>query len=189
MFLLYRVIHKSLRYFRPLRYSNQEGHAEEEHVNRGRDTPKFLSYLTGARYVHPWWRGRCQSCSQVPATNVQRLWQEQVLLYRRGRKSRRDLWITLYFGNHAPYQPIRHTDDHSTNTLVRWQWRWRFACRESIWESGYTRIVSQILTLDLNGVRCQLHTPTALSAGKNLFTHWIGDWLESRAGIDFLDMG
>ena len=29
---------------------------------------KFLSYLTGARYVHPWWRGRCQSCNQVPAT-------------------------------------------------------------------------------------------------------------------------
>jgi hypothetical protein len=45
---------------------------------------KFLSYLTGARYVHPWWRGRCQSCNQVPATRV------------RGRKSRKDLWIILY---------------------------------------------------------------------------------------------
>jgi hypothetical protein len=32
------------------------------------ETLKFLSYLTGARYVHPWWRGRCQSCNQVPAT-------------------------------------------------------------------------------------------------------------------------
>jgi hypothetical protein len=30
---------------------------------------KFLSYLPGARYVHPWWRGRCQSCNQVPATH------------------------------------------------------------------------------------------------------------------------
>jgi hypothetical protein len=27
----------------------------------------FLSYLTGARYVHLWWRGRFQSCNQVPA--------------------------------------------------------------------------------------------------------------------------
>ena len=66
----YRVIHKSLRDFRPLRYSSRNGHAQGEHVNRGRDTPKFLSYLTGARYVHPWWRGRCQSCNQVPATRV-----------------------------------------------------------------------------------------------------------------------
>jgi hypothetical protein len=49
----YRVIHKSLRDFRPLRYSSRDGHAEGEHVNRGRDNPS-LSYLTGARYVHPW---------------------------------------------------------------------------------------------------------------------------------------
>ena len=37
---------------------------------------KFLSYLTGSQYVHPWWRGRCQSCNQVPATHVARVWQE-----------------------------------------------------------------------------------------------------------------
>ena len=135
------------------------------------ETLQFLSYLTGARYFHPWWRrGRCQSCNQVPATHVQRVWPTlQVidmstlgdaadvnpvikflphtlrgrnlitglasavsprvdtsstckvgqklgvslplltcspsawpsrLLYRRGRKSRKDLWITL----HMPYQ-------------------------------------------------------------------------------------
>jgi hypothetical protein len=49
---LYRVIHKFLRDFRPLRYSNRDGHAEGEHVNRERDS-KFLSYLTGARYCSP----------------------------------------------------------------------------------------------------------------------------------------
>jgi len=43
--LLYRVIHKSLRDFRPLRYSSREGHAEGEHVNRGRDTPVFCPTL------------------------------------------------------------------------------------------------------------------------------------------------
>ena len=32
------------------------------------ETLQFLSYLTSAWYVHPWWRGRCQSCNQVPAT-------------------------------------------------------------------------------------------------------------------------
>ena len=38
-FTMYRVIHKSLRDFRPLRYSSRDGHAEGEHVNIGRDTP------------------------------------------------------------------------------------------------------------------------------------------------------
>jgi len=43
--LIYRVIHKSLRDFRHLRYSSRDGHAEEEHVNRGRDTPRFCPTL------------------------------------------------------------------------------------------------------------------------------------------------
>ena len=42
---LYRVIHKSLRDFRPLRYSSRDGHAEGERVNRGRDTPSFCPTL------------------------------------------------------------------------------------------------------------------------------------------------
>jgi hypothetical protein len=58
---MYRVIHKSLRDFRPLRYSTRDGHAEEEHVNRGRDTPSFcptlqvldMSKLRDATYVNP----------------------------------------------------------------------------------------------------------------------------------------
>ena len=41
----YRVIHKSLRDFRPLRYSSRDGHAEVEHVNSGRDTPSFCPNL------------------------------------------------------------------------------------------------------------------------------------------------
>ena len=41
----YRVIHKSLRDFRPLQYSSRDGHAEGEHVNRGRDTPIFCPTL------------------------------------------------------------------------------------------------------------------------------------------------
>jgi len=42
---IYRVIRKSLRDFRPLRYSNRDGNAEREHVNRGRDTPSFCPTL------------------------------------------------------------------------------------------------------------------------------------------------
>jgi hypothetical protein len=42
---IYRVIHKSLRDFRPLRYSNRDGNAEGVHVNRGRDTPSFCPTL------------------------------------------------------------------------------------------------------------------------------------------------
>ena len=45
MNLLYRVIHKSLRDFRPLRYSSRDGHAEREHVNRGTDIPIFCPTL------------------------------------------------------------------------------------------------------------------------------------------------
>jgi hypothetical protein len=44
-FTNYRVIHKSLRDFRPLRYNNRDGDAEGEHVNRGRDTPIFCATL------------------------------------------------------------------------------------------------------------------------------------------------
>ena len=42
---LYRVIHKSLREFRPLRYSSRDGHAEGKHVNRGRDNTSFCPTL------------------------------------------------------------------------------------------------------------------------------------------------
>ena len=38
--VLYKVIRKSLRELRPLRYSSRDGHAEGGHVNRGRDTPR-----------------------------------------------------------------------------------------------------------------------------------------------------
>ena len=48
---IYRVIHKSLRDFRPLRYSSRDGHAEWEQIQQRERHSKFLSYLTGARYV------------------------------------------------------------------------------------------------------------------------------------------
>jgi hypothetical protein len=50
---MYRVIHKSLRNFRPLRYSSRDGHAEGGHVNRGRDTASFCtaSAIPGLRDV------------------------------------------------------------------------------------------------------------------------------------------
>jgi hypothetical protein len=41
----YRVIHKSLRAFRPLWYRSRDGHDKGEHVNRGRDTPSFCLTL------------------------------------------------------------------------------------------------------------------------------------------------
>ena len=42
---IYRIIHKSLRDFQPLRNSSRDGHAEGEHVNRGRDTPNICPTL------------------------------------------------------------------------------------------------------------------------------------------------
>ena len=136
----YRVIHKSLQDFRPLRYSSRDGHAEWEHANRGRDTPSFcpnlqvldMSTLGDAADVNP-------VIKFLPHTCKARVWQEldyridiltsaasprvdisstckvgqkigvslplltcspsawpSRLLYRRGRKFRSDLWITLY---------------------------------------------------------------------------------------------
>jgi hypothetical protein len=42
---IYRIVHKSLRDFRPLRYSRWDGHAEGEHVNRGSYTASFCPTL------------------------------------------------------------------------------------------------------------------------------------------------
>jgi hypothetical protein len=58
---IYKVIHKSLQEFIPLRYGSRDGHAEEEHVNRGRDTPSVcptlqvleMSTLADAAAVNP----------------------------------------------------------------------------------------------------------------------------------------
>ena len=61
---MYRVIRKSLRDFRPLRYSSRNVHAEGDHVNRGRGTPSFCPTL------------QVLDMNQVPATHVQRVWQE-----------------------------------------------------------------------------------------------------------------
>ena len=133
---MYRVIHKSLRDFRPLWYSSREGHAEGEHVNRGRDTQNFcptlqvliMSTFGDAADVNPlikflphtykvcgrnlitgltsaasprmdMWRtckvGQKFGVSLPLLTCSPSAWPYR-LLYRRGRKCRRDLWITLY---------------------------------------------------------------------------------------------
>jgi hypothetical protein len=69
-------MHKSLRDFRPLRYSSRDGHAEGEYVNRGRDTASF-----------------CPTLQVLDSSFLLRLsW----LLRSRVWKFRRDLWITLY---------------------------------------------------------------------------------------------
>jgi hypothetical protein len=119
---IYRVIHKSLRDFRPLRYSSRDGHVEGDHVNRGRDTPTFcptlqvfdMCILGDAADVNPV-IGTGLTSAASPSVHIsstckvgQKLvvslplltWSPSTwpsrLLYRRGRKSRRDLWITLY---------------------------------------------------------------------------------------------
>jgi hypothetical protein len=45
MTFMNRVIQKSLRDFRPLRYRSRDCHVGGEHVNRGRDTPSFCPTL------------------------------------------------------------------------------------------------------------------------------------------------
>ena len=133
----YKVIHKSLRDFRPLRYSSRDGHVEGEHVNRGRDTPSFcptlqvldMSTLADAADVNPVIKflshmlhvcGRnfitgftSAASSRVDISSTCKVGEKYGvslplltcspsawpcrLLYRSGRKSRKDLWITLYY--------------------------------------------------------------------------------------------
>jgi len=105
LYYKYRVIQKSLRDFRPLRYSSRDGHAEGEHVNRGRDTPNFcptlqvldMFTLGDAADVNPiikFLPHTCNVCGRNLITGPL-AWPSR-LLYRRGRKSRKDLRITLY---------------------------------------------------------------------------------------------
>jgi hypothetical protein len=72
----YRVIHKSLRNFRTQPHNNQDRHSRKQHINSckvGQQLGVSLPLLT---------------CS--PSA-----WPSRIL-YRRGRTSRRVLWITLY---------------------------------------------------------------------------------------------
>ena len=88
--LIYRLIHKSLRDFRLLRYSSRDGHAEGEHVNRGRDTAASRRVdISRTCKV-----GQKLGVSLPLLTCSPSAWPSR-LLYRRGRKSRRDLWINL----------------------------------------------------------------------------------------------
>jgi hypothetical protein len=192
-FILYRVIHKSLWDFWPLRYSRREGHAQAEHANRGTDTPSFcptlqvldMSTLGDAADFNPvirflphtinhvvygartyplchviyhscekgsWrqsllWTIRCcnvcgrnlitgltsASSPKVDISSTCKVGQQlgvsvplltcspsawpSRLLYRRGRKSRRDLWITLY--NLANYQVQKKAQQFFTETFCK----------------------------------------------------------------------
>ena len=138
-YFIYRVIHKSRRDFRPLRYSSRDDHAEGGHVNRGRDTPSFCPNLQvldrctlgDAADVNPVIKFLSHTCNvcgrnlitgltsaaspRVDMSSTCKVGQKlgvslalltcspsawsSLLLYRRGRKSRRDLWITLCFMN------------------------------------------------------------------------------------------
>ena len=71
---MYRVIQKSLRECRPLRYSSRDSHAVGEHVNIGRDTPSFCPTL---QVLHMFTLGGAADVNPVnPATNVRRVWLE-----------------------------------------------------------------------------------------------------------------
>ena len=121
-----------------MRYSSRDGHAEAEHVNRGRDIPSFcptlqvldMSTFGDAANVNPLIKflpHTCNVCGRNLITGLTSAASPRVdisstckvgpkfgvslplltfspsawpsrLLYRRGRKSRKDLRITLYFG-------------------------------------------------------------------------------------------
>ena len=99
MLAIYRVIRKSLRDFRPLRYSSRNGQAEGNYINRGRDTPIF--------------------CPTLQVLDMPFLLCLSWLLRIRFRKFRRDLWITLYIWIKPPvvhlWPPLNR--NQSTRTM------------------------------------------------------------------------
>ena len=100
---LYRVIRKSLRDFRSLRYSSRDGHAEGEHVNRGTDTPKLgeILYLLICSFL------LCLS------------W----LLRSRVRKFRRELWIYPVHGwTYSPLTIVTSVSQHRQQLRFRQCW-------------------------------------------------------------------
>jgi len=106
---LYRVIHKSLRDFRPLRYSSRDGHTEGEHVNRGRDTPSLCPTL------------------QVP--DMPTLMCLSWLLRSRVREFRRDLWVALYLSG------VDYTEGNSIWSLQDFS-SGQGMVRHFLWQSG-----------------------------------------------------
>jgi hypothetical protein len=77
---IYIDTHTHTQDFHPLQYSSWDGHAEGEHVNRGRDTPSF--------------------CPTLQVLDMSTLLCLSWLLRSRIRKFRRDLWITIYICIH-----------------------------------------------------------------------------------------
>ena len=104
---IYSVIHKSLRDFRSLRYSSRDGYAEGAHVNSSCHThvmhvcgSNLITGLTSAASPRVDILSTCKvgqnfGVSLPLLTCSPSAWPSR-LLYRRGRKSRRDLRITLY---------------------------------------------------------------------------------------------
>jgi len=110
---LYRVIHKSLRDFRPLRYSSRDGHAEGEHVSRGRDTPSF--------------------CPTLQVLDMSTLLCLSWFLRSRVREFRRGLWITLYLSG------VDYTERNSIWSLQDFS-SGQGMVRHFLWQSGTTDI-------------------------------------------------
>ena len=66
----HRVIHKSLRDFRPLRYSSRDGHPEVEYVNRGTDTHIFCPNLQLPHMLHVCGRNLITEFISAPSPSI-----------------------------------------------------------------------------------------------------------------------
>jgi hypothetical protein len=84
--IIYRVIRKTLREFRPLRCSSRDGHANGEHVNRGRDTPSFCPTFIIIESI-------------VPFRNIGCLWVLSTSVYRLLRTAVHSSFCPLYYNN------------------------------------------------------------------------------------------
>jgi hypothetical protein len=107
---VYRVIHKPFRKFRTRQRKNRDKYSRKEHINRQRISPETCSVCPSVPPPPPSWPSR--------------------LLYPRVRKSRRDLWVTLYMHyrrqSHGSQSCERATYGHEFRGARNQEWLcWR----------------------------------------------------------------
>jgi len=71
---LYRVIHKSVKYFKNSQQINYLTDHGSSYADRERNSPSFFTYFTDAQCVHLWYYGRhlCDSPSRSTCVSISR---------------------------------------------------------------------------------------------------------------------
>jgi len=161
---LNRVIHKSLRDFRPLRYSSRDGHAEGEHVKRGRDTPSL--------------------CPTLQVLDMSTLLCLSWLLRTRVWEFRMDLWIALYLSgvDYTERNSIWSLQDFSSGQGMV---RLFFVTVRNCWHTDEVKGVQRIAMQETRWLSFMLVKRRASSRVMPRLANMINEWHLPQLDIQF----